>query len=179
MVVLAIVYGAGLLAGEVTKRTSGFLFSKPVSRLQVMLAKYFVALAVLWISAAAGTAAALLGTFAAGQEVPVGWFLTALPATLAGTAFLLALTTFASANASEPLRAGGVMVAGIALLVVLPVLLRPLSLELARQVDFLRRMAGEVSFTHGRIDWGFLLQCLILSVLVLLAAHRRLQVREL
>ena len=97
MVVLAIIYGSGLLAGEVTRRTSTFLFSKPVSRMQVMLVKYLIALGVLWVSAAVGTAATLAGTLAAGQGVPAGWFLAGLPAPLAGTAFLLALTTYTGA----------------------------------------------------------------------------------
>lgn len=179
MVVLSVIYGAGLLAGETARRTSGFLFSKPLSRMQVMLVKYLVALAVLWTSAVVGTATTLLGTFAVGHEVVVGWFLAGLPASLAGTAFLLALTTFASVHAGEPLRAGGIMVAVLALLVVLPHLLRPLSPGLAEQLLFFRHMSGGETFTHGRIDWGFILAALSLGSLVLLAARRRLEAREL
>ncbi len=179
MLVLTIIFGAGLLAGEVSRRTSGFLFSKPVSRLHIMLVKYVVVLAVLWAGAAAGTAAALAGTFAAGHEVPVGWFLAGLPATLAGTAFLLALTTFASVQASEPLRAGGFMAVVAAFLFLLPVVLRPISTDLAQQLHFFWRMAAGHTFAHGAVEWDFVFACIALSALVLLAAHRRLQTREL
>lgn len=65
MVVLAIVLGAGLIAGEVNKGTIFFLLGKPISRERVLLIKYAVsALILLAISAICSGALLVTAAFA-------------------------------------------------------------------------------------------------------------------
>jgi len=63
MVIVAIVLGAGLIAGEVNKGTIFFLLGKPISRERVLLIKYAVSALVL-LAISAITSIALLVTAA-------------------------------------------------------------------------------------------------------------------
>ena len=63
MVIVAIVLGAGLIAGEVNKGTIFFLLGKPISRERVLLIKYAVS-ALILLAISAITSIALLVTAA-------------------------------------------------------------------------------------------------------------------
>ena len=63
MVIVAIVLGAGLIAGEVNKGTIFFLLGKPISRERVLLIKYAVS-ALILLAISAITSIALIVTAA-------------------------------------------------------------------------------------------------------------------
>lgn len=144
---LTLIFGSGLIAGEVGRGTAGFLFSKPVRRPTVIRAKYGVALAVLWISTLLGTAATLIGSRWAGRPVDLPWFLGGLPAAMAGSAVLLAMTTVVSALSKDTVKAAAAAaVAYIAISVT--GLFRPV-----RWLWVFGHMSAVSTLVSGRVDW--------------------------
>lgn len=173
LTVFSIVFGAGLVAGEISHRTSGFLHSKPVSRSSVLGAKYAVALGVLWLSALAGTAAALIGSYASDHPVAVGSFLLGLPVALSGAAVLLSVVLLASVSAREPMKAAGLAVVWLVIMSVASII-RPL-----RGFSLFVRMSGERTALTGQVEWGAVAVMLVVAALLLGAAMRVFRNKEL
>lgn len=173
LTILAVVFGAGLVAGEINHRTSGFLHSKPVSRATVLCAKYTVALGVLWSAALAGTAAVLAGSHYAGHPMAAGPFLLGLPAALAGAAVVLAVVLVASVNTREPVKAAGLAVLWLVIMSAASVIkpLRPFSV-------FVRMTGGRTALT-GRVEWVAVLAMLGAAALFFGVAARLFERKEL
>lgn len=173
MTLFAVIFGAGLVSGEISHRTSGFLHSKPVGRATVLYAKYGVALGVLWAAALAGTVAALAGSAYAGQPVAVLQFLRGLPAGLAGTALVLSVVLVASVSARESMKAAALASVWLLAFSIASIVrpLRPLSLFV--------RMAGGRSAVTGRVEWVAVLAMLVLAGLLLKVAARLFETKEL
>jgi ABC-2 type transport system permease protein len=72
MVVVAIVLGAGLIAGEVNKGTIFFLLGKPISRERVLLIKYAVSALILLAISAISSLALIVTAALAGHPQNVG-----------------------------------------------------------------------------------------------------------
>lgn len=173
MTLFAVVFGAGIVAGEVSHRTSGFLHSKPVGRAAVLYAKYGVALGVLWAAALAGTAAAVAGSVYAGHPVDIGRFLLGLPAALAGTAAVLAVVLVASVSARESMKAAALGAVWLLALSTASVVrpLRPFSL-------FVRMAGGRTALT-GQVEWVAVLVMFGAAALLLGVASRLFRSKEL
>ncbi len=97
MVIMAIVLGAGLIAGEVNKGTIFFLLGKPVSRERVLLIKYAVsALILLAISLICGVALVLTAAIA-GHPQNIGGVVISTVLLWLGVLFGLGLSLMFSA----------------------------------------------------------------------------------
>ena len=72
MVIMAIVLGAGLIAGEVNKGTIFFLLGKPISRERVLLIKYAVSALILLAISAISCIALLVTAAIAGHPQNIG-----------------------------------------------------------------------------------------------------------
>jgi ABC-2 type transport system permease protein len=173
LTMFTVIFGAGVVAGEMSHRTSGFLHSKPVSRAAVLCAKYVVALGVLWLGALAGTAAALIGSHVAGHQVAAGQFLLGLPAALAATALLLAVVLLASVSTREPMKAAGLATLWLMALSV-STFVRPL-----RPYSVFVRMAGGRTLVTGRIEWVAILVMLVAAAVVVAITVRLFEQKEL
>jgi len=113
VVVLALLVGAGAIAGEAGRSTLEFLLARPVSRRQVVWAKAAAGITVLWSLTLPATLAAGLGGVAAGHALDWGRFLLGLPGTLAAGAVIYAVALVFSVLTTDLLRAG--VVGGLAL----------------------------------------------------------------
>ncbi len=103
MVVMAIVLGSGLIAGEVNKGTIFFLLGKPISRERVMLIKYAVS-ALLLLAISVVCAAALIVTAAiAGHPQNIGGVVISSLLLWVGVLFGLGLALMFSALFKDPL----------------------------------------------------------------------------
>ena len=171
--ILAAIYGAGLVAGEVARRTSAVLFSRPVSRGQVLLAKYLVNLLVLALAALAGTLAVIAGGQLSGHTVPVLTLLKGLPATLAGTALLLALATMLSVGSDDPTK-----VMGVALLALVGIYAAG-SWAPLRRLSLFAHMAAGATLRTGRVDWPAVLAMSAVAIGLFAAAAAWLERQEL
>ena len=171
--ILAAIYGAGLIAGETARRTSAVLFSRPVGRREVLLAKYLVNLVVLAIASLAGTLAVIAGGQLSGHAVPALALLKGLPATLAGTALLLALATLLSVGSDDPTK-----VIGVALLALVGIFAAGSWGPLRRLSPFAHMAAGTTLQT-GRVDWPAVGAMSLVALGLFVLAVAWLQRREL
>jgi ABC-type transport system involved in multi-copper enzyme maturation permease subunit len=172
LTLLSVVFGAGLIAGEVSRGSAGFLFSKPVRRGSVLRAKYLVALALLWASAVAGTVAAVLASSLAGHAVDVLWFLTGLPAAMAGTALLLAIALVLSVASRDTVKAAA-MTFVVFLLLSVTAFFRPL-----RWLWVFGHMTAIRTLASGQIDWAAVAAMLLASALFVACAGWLLDRRD-
>jgi len=173
LVILVIVYGAGLIAAETSRGTSGFLFSKPIRRSTVVRTKYLVALGVLWVATVLGTIATLIGSSVAGRPVDWGWFMSAIPANLAATALVLAVTELFSVLMRDTAKA----IAAAVVLVALSAFAG--AFAGLRQLSVFVHMAAGRSFLTGQVDWLPVGVMLALSVLVVGVAEVMLSRRDI
>jgi ABC-type transport system involved in multi-copper enzyme maturation permease subunit len=103
MVIMAIVLGSGLIAGEVNKGTIFFLLGKPISRERVLLIKYAIsALILLAISVVCG-AALLVTAVLAGHPQNIGGVVISTLLLWLGVLFGLGLALMFSALFKDPL----------------------------------------------------------------------------
>jgi len=166
LTLFSVVFGAGLLAGEVSRGTAGFLFSKPVRRTQVLRTKYAVALGVLAASAVAGTLAAAIASSISGHPVDVLWFLSGLPAALAATALLLSITLVSSVVSRDTVKAAA-MAFVVFMAISATAFVRPL-----RWLWVFGHMTAVRTLASGRIDWAAVAGMLLAALVFLLGAER-------
>lgn len=103
MVIMAIVLGSGLIAGEVNKGTIFFLLGKPISRERVLLIKYAIsALILLAISAICSVALLVTAAFA-GHPQNIGGVVISTLLLWLGVLFGLGLALMFSALFKDPL----------------------------------------------------------------------------
>lgn len=173
MVVIALVFGSGTVAGEFSRGTAQFLFSRAVPRTSVLLAKAAVDLAGM-------AAAALLGTFAldvtaraAHGYAVSGTFYAALVFTLAGAAFVYSLALFVSTRIDEPVKAG--MLAAVAA----GLLSLPSFVPEWRRWSVYVHMTGRELLQEGTFPWLSLIVVVALAVGLTALAARSLARRDI
>jgi ABC-type transport system involved in multi-copper enzyme maturation permease subunit len=91
LAVLAIVLGAGLIAGEVNKGTIFFLLGKPISRERVLLIKYAVSALILLAVTVLSSVALLLTAAIAGYPQQIGGVIISTLLLWLGVLFALGL----------------------------------------------------------------------------------------
>lgn len=124
--IFAIIYGAGLISGEVSNNTIQFLLAKPVRRQDVFTVKYVVNYLALAFITAFSSAALFIAALAAGHNYPVGQYLQQVIVAMAGMGVVFSLAAFFSTVFDQSLKA--VVVSGImALLLSIPGIFPPLA----------------------------------------------------
>ena len=168
LAVLAILLGMGTVAGEVSRRTSAFLLSRPLRRETVLRSKALVGLAGLAGVAAGSTAVLVAASALAGYPVDPAWFLAGLPLAVAGSWAVYALAVYASTMFDEPLKAGA------AAFVVVLALGLPGWFRSTRVLSPFYHMKGLAVLEGAPAAWPGGLSLLLLAALVYLLAERRL-----
>jgi ABC-2 type transport system permease protein len=163
LTVIALLLGAGAVAGERARGTLPFLLTLPVSRRQVVTAKLVAGAVVL----AACTVIPTVGVWVAspwlgGQSAPDG-FLLGMPLAWAGSLVVLGLAALASVFAADGWRAG-VVASLVCLVLAVPGWFRSTSF-----LSFFWHMKA-FSLMMGRFPWGSLLVLLGAALVLFWAA---------
>lgn len=146
LLVFTVLFSSAGLAREAARGTGEFLFSRPVARETVYAVKTGVGFGLLFLLTVGSTLLFIVVARLAGHDLPAGWFLSGLPASLAGMALFYALAAALQARACEPFRALGLSV-GVIALSGLPALF-----EATRAYSPLYRMFGSGA-APGTVDW--------------------------
>lgn len=126
-VALAGLFGIGLVAGEVGRGSIFLLLSKPVFRTRILLTKYAVCAACLFVVAAIGGGSTILTALARGypsEAVQVSKILLSTGLTYLGSLFVLGVALIASVIFRDVLRTLLVTVAAVFVILAGPDLLR-------------------------------------------------------
>lgn len=119
MMLLAVILGAGLIAGETGKGTIFLLLSRPVSRDRVLLTKYGISALILLAVLLFGDVVLLIAAAVQGHPQPIGGLLICSLLFWLGMLFVLGLATLFSVIFSDVLRPLGLTLV-IVLLAALP-----------------------------------------------------------
>jgi len=172
LVVAALVFGAGALAPEFGRGTAVFLFSRPVTRRAVVLAKFAVGVAGLALAALAGTLALDLTARAVlGQGVPWTFYAALVPAT-AGASVVYGIALWFSARGDDGLRAGVWAALAAAALSV------PSWVPNLQVASVYVHMTARPLFLEGRFPWLEVLGLAAVTALLVLASARALEGRD-
>ncbi len=99
IVPLAGLLGIGLIAGEVGRGSISLLLSKPVGRTRMLVTKYFVCVACLFVAAVVGGTSVILAAYARGyppESVDVAGIVSSTALTWLGSLFVLGVALVAS-----------------------------------------------------------------------------------
>src|SRR5690606_26069307 len=173
VVIVAIIFGSTAVAGEFSRGSAQYLFSRPVARRSVVLTKTGVDL--LWLASAA-----LLGTIALditsrlahGYAVPWTFYAGLVPI-LAGGTFVYGLALVVSTRIDDPVKAG-VSAAAIAALFTIPSYV-----PAWRSVSVYVQMTGRALFRDGAFPWLPVLVMVALAAGLVAAAAARLEKRDI
>jgi len=173
VVIVAIIFGSTAVAGEFSRGSAQYLFSRPVARRSVVLTKTGVDL--LWLASAA-----LLGTIALditsrlahGYAVPWTFYAGLVPI-LAGGTFVYGLALVVSTRIDDPVKAG-VSAAAIAALFSIPSYV-----PAWRSVSVYVQMTGRALFRDGAFPWLPVLVMVALAAGLVAAAAERLEKRDI
>lgn len=147
MVIVALIFGAGAIAGEFHRGTAPFLFSRAVQRRSVLLTKLAVDLLGMLAAALLGTVALdITARLAHGQGVD-GLFYASLLPMMAGTAFVYGLALLMSTRIDDPVKAG-VLAAVVAALFSIPSFLPSW-----RHWSVYYHMTGRAMLSDGNLHW--------------------------
>lgn len=147
MVVIALVFGSGTIAGEFSRGTAQFLFSRAVHRKSVVLVKTGVDLAAMAVAALLGTAALdIFARIAHGFAVSATFYAALIPI-MAGTAFVYGLALFVSTKIDDPVKAG------VAAAVAAAVLSIPSFVPAWRGWSVYVHMTGRALLENGMFPW--------------------------
>jgi ABC-type transport system involved in multi-copper enzyme maturation permease subunit len=165
LLLFGVVFGAALIAGETSRGSAGFLFSKPVRRAAILRSKYVVSLAIIWAAAVLGTLATVIGSWVAGR--PEGWgpFSVGLPAGLAGAAVALSVGLVWSVVARDTVKAivaSAITIGAYSMLAVF---------ERLRPYSYIHRMAGGATAMTGRVEWGAVAVMMAVAVALVAVAE--------
>ena len=173
LVIVAIIFGSGAVAGEFGRGTAPYLFSRPIRRRSVVLVKLGTDL--LWMFAAA-----LLGTVAldvtsrVAHGYAVSWtFYAGLVPVMAGAAFVYSLALYASTRMDDPVKAGVVAAVAAAVCSI------PTFVPAWRDYSVYVQMTGRTLVLEGAFPWLPFLVILALAAEFAAGAVRRLERRDI
>ncbi len=104
LLLLAVMLGCGLIAGEVSKGTIFFLLSKPVSRERILLTKYGVSMGFLFVVSVIGSISVEGASIALGHPQDILHLLVATVLLWLGALFPLGLSLFFSTISPDSVR---------------------------------------------------------------------------
>lgn len=123
ILVFAVLLGAPLIAGEVSKGSIFFLLSRPLSRTRILLLKYITCAAILLLIGLVGSTVLFISAALQGHTLHLGGVLTSTLLIWLASLFVLGTASVFSILLSDTLRAfaatGGVM-AAVAIPTLLP-----------------------------------------------------------
>lgn len=102
--IMAIVFGAGLISSEVSRKTIQFLLSKPVRRQDVFAAKYIVNYLALALVIIISTIMLYITVIVTGHKYPVSDLAQNLITALAGLAVIFSVSVFFSTLFDQSLK---------------------------------------------------------------------------
>lgn len=173
MVVIALVFGSGTVAGEFSRGTAQFLFSRAVPRRSVVLVKTGVDLAGMALAALLGTIAMDIATRAAHDFSMPATFYAGLIPIMAGAAFVYGLALLASTRIDDPVKAG------VAAAVVAALLSIPTFVPAWRNWSVYVHMTGRVLLEQGTFPWAAVLVIAALAAGLVTAAVESLRRRDI
>lgn len=173
MVILALVFGSVTVAGEFSRGTAQFLFSRAVPRKSVVRVKAAVDLAGMAAAALLGTVALDVGARAVhGFAVP-GAFYAALAPAVAGAAFVYGLALVWSTKIDDPVKAAVAAAVTAALLSV------PSFVPSWRSWSVYVHMTGQTFLEDGTFPWTAVLIMAVLAAGLVVAAGESLKRRDI
>lgn len=173
MVIIALIFGSGTVAGEFSRGTAQFLFSRAVPRKSVVLVKTGVDLVGMALAALLGTMALDIGARAVhGFAVP-GTFYAGLVPVMAGAAFVYGLALLASTRIDDPVKAGVAAAVAAALLSI------PTFVPAWRNWSVYVHMTGRALLETGTFPWVAVLVIAALAAVLVAAAAESLRRRDI
>jgi len=173
MVLFALIFGASTVAGEFSRGSAPFVFSRAVRRRTVVLVKTAVDLGALALIALASTAALdVTARIAHGYAAPWTYYGALIPI-MAGTAFVYGLSLLMSTRFDDPVKAGAAAAAVAALFSI------PTLVPAWRRWSVYVHMTGSTLLASGTFPWGSELVIAALAALLLAAACVSLERRDI
>ncbi len=167
-----ILFGMTAVASEVSRRTSSFLWSKPVPRGTVLFSKWLSSAAVYAVITVLGTLLLYPLSLAAGHGYAIGRHLAALPLVIATGLVVLSLTYVFSVLLDDAVKAGGATALALLFLSL------PSWFQKTRHWSlFYYFTAGPVA-EDGSPHWGFVFLMVVLAAAVYAVAQRLLERKD-
>ncbi|MFS8523564.1 MAG: hypothetical protein FWJ83_01770 [Limnochordales bacterium] len=171
--VIALVFGSGAVAGEFSRGTAPYLFSRAVVRRSVLAVKTAVDLAGMALAMLLGTAALdVTARIAHGYAVSGAFYAGLVPA-LAGSVFVYGLALLISTRIDDPVKAGVAAAVAAALFSI------PTFVPAWRQWSVYVQMTGRSLFETGTFPWLPVLVIAALAAALLAAAAYSLERRDI
>lgn len=101
---LALIFGAGLISAEVSRKTIHFLLTKPISRRQVFAVKYFMTLASLAVVVVISTAVLYIAVSLTGHSLPLLKLLQNSLVAMTGFALIYSIAVYFSTLFDQTLK---------------------------------------------------------------------------
>lgn len=95
--ILAVIFGAGMISTEVSRKTMQFLLAKPLSRQDIFTAKYVVNYIILALTVVISTLALYIGIIVAGRSYPLGLIVESTVIATAGLGVVFSMAAYFSA----------------------------------------------------------------------------------
>jgi ABC-2 type transport system permease protein len=164
LLLLAVILGCGLIAGEVSKGTIFFLLSKPVSRERILLTKYGVSTGLLFAVALVASIAVESASIALGHPQDILHLLIATVLLWLGALFPLGLSLFFSIVSPDSVRP-------LVFALLIPVVLSlPAAFPHGQDWSLIRYWSSLNAYLGGGFPLTEYLVCLVAAALPLLAA---------
>jgi ABC-2 type transport system permease protein len=164
LLLLAVILGCGLIAGEVSKGTIFFLLSKPVSRERVLLTKYGVSAGILFAVALLASIAVEGASIALGHPQEVLRLLIATVLLWLGALFPLGLALLFSIISPDSIRP---LVFALLITVALSL---PAAFPNGADWSLIRYWSSQGAYLNGGFPLKEFLVCLVAAALPLLGA---------
>ena len=173
LVIVALIFGAGAVAGEFGRGTAPFLFSRAVRRRTVLLVKLAVDLVGLAAAALLGTVALDIAARLMHGHAVDGLFYAALLPMMAGTAFVYGLALVVSARMDDPIKAG------MAAAVVAALFSIPSFAPNWRHLSVYVQMSGRWMPQTGTVPWLAMVVMGVLAAALVASAVATLERRDI
>jgi ABC-type transport system involved in multi-copper enzyme maturation permease subunit len=172
MVVFAIILGMSKIAGEISRGTAGFLFTRPLSRRSIYLTKYFAGVSGLAVIIVATTLITMLSAQVFSEPLPPKFLVGILPV-LAGSMVIYSITLVSSIIFEDQVKAA----AGAA--VVAALISIPSWFSSIRYLSIYYHMQGWPIFL-GKNDWQLpMLLMLAISGIICWLGFRLIEKKDL
>lgn len=173
LVVIALVFGSSTIAGEFSRGTAQFLFSRAVPRSAVVLVKAGVDLAGMAVAALIGTLAVhIVARFMHGFSAPAAFYTGLVPA-MVGAAFIYGIALLVSTRIDDPVKAG---VAAAAVAAVLSI---PTFVSDWNSFSVYVHMTGRTLFRSGVFPWTSVIVIAALAAALMVASVGTLRRRDI